>query len=375
MTPKRLSKDELELKTAESVERLIRPEIKGMHAYPVANGSGLLKLDAMESPYVWAPDLKKAWLEALSRAEINRYPEPDAPGLAKQLRATMNIGDHHGLLFGNGSDELIQLLATVVAAPGRTLMTPDPGFVMFEVVASMMQLEFASLSLDKQFDIDIDTALAEIKDHSPSLIFLPRPNNPTGNVFSEAKVRRIIENTNALVVIDEAYSAFTDSEALHLLDEYPNVLVMRTLSKVGLAGLRLGVLIGAPRWLNEIDKARLPYNINVLTQISVEFALRHYDVLRKQSSEIKRNRQRLYEQLQAVSSITVWPSEANFLLFRCEERSAADIVSALRDAGILIKSMHGKHPSLSQCLRVTIVEQENNDKFFSVLLDILGHGH
>ena len=361
----------LALETAESVKRLVRPVIRNMQAYPVADARGLLKLDAMESPYQWPGELKQEWLAELSKTEINRYPQPDAPALERQLRLTMNIASHHALLFGNGSDELIQVLALAVSEAGRVLMTPDPGFVMFEVIASYVQLGFATLSLDKNFDIDLDKALDEIAKHDPGIIFLPRPNNPTGNIFSESKVRRIVEETDALVVIDEAYSAFTDYDALHLLDEYPNILVMRTLSKVGLAGLRLGVLIGSPLWISEVNKARLPYNINVLTQKSVEFALRHGEVLDEQSATIKSNRQRLFDQLQVIDKVHVWPSEANFLLFKSEEKPAAEIVDGLRERGILIKSMHGKHPSLAQCLRVTVVEQENNNKFMRALLEVL----
>ncbi|MGI9286818.1 MAG: histidinol-phosphate transaminase [Pseudomonadales bacterium] len=349
------------------VKNLVRPELRAMQAYAVADPTGAVKLDAMENPYTWPADLKAQWLGELQDEELNRYPDPQANVVRDLLKANMQIPAEFDLLLGNGSDEIIQMLIMALAGNQRGVLAPAPGFVMYEMICAYTGLPYLSVDLEQDFDLDTDAMLRTIEEQQPVLIFLARPNNPTGNVFSEQKVRAIIEASTGLVVIDEAYIPFTETHALGLLRDYENLLVMRTLSKLGLAGVRLGMLIGRPEWIREVDKLRLPYNINVLTQNAVQFALRHQTVLDDQALHIKQDRAALYAQLQALPQLEVWASEANFFLFRILQGGAEAVQQQLLQQGVLIKNLHGKHRLLDNCLRVTVGTEAENALFLAAL--------
>lgn len=353
------------------IEQWINPDIQAMSAYHVADASGLIKLDAMENPYQWDEPLKTEWLSVLQQVELNRYPEADAPGLKRQLAQLMQIPDGMDILLGNGSDELILLLSLAVAAPGRTLLTLEPGFSMYRQIARTAQLDYSAVPLTENFALDLPATLTAIGEQQPALIFIAQPNNPTGNLFDIDGLRQIIEAAPGLVIIDEAYTPFTDADFMPWLNEYPNLLIMRTLSKAGLAGLRLGLLVGSPAWLNQIDKIRLPYNIGVLTQATAEFALKHFDVLQNQTETIRNERARLYQELNQLQSLTLWPSEANFVLFRTEQGRARELHQGLREKGVLIKCLDGAHPMLKDCLRVTVGTAEENQQFLQALKELL----
>lgn len=203
--------------------------------------------------------------------------------------------------------------------------------------------------------------------HRPRLIFLACPNNPTGNLFDEASLRAVLEAADALVVIDEAYLAFASRDHGALLDEYPNLLIMRTLSKLGLAALRLGYLIGDPRWIAEFDKIRLPYNIGTLNQVAAEVALEHFDVLDAQTRLIVSERARLLVRLQADARLHCWQSEANFLLVRPHAASARTVHAGMARRGVLVKCLDGGHPLLANCLRLTIGAPPENDAMLAAL--------
>lgn len=350
-----------------TVANLIRPEILALHAYHVPDASGFLKLDAMENPFQWPESVKNEWAQELIKADINRYPDPQAQCIKEGLRKTLNIKDEFEILLGNGSDEIIQILAMAVAQSGRCIMAPEPSFVMYKMIATFCQLDYVGIPLNADFELDLDDMLESIKVNDPALIFLAQPNNPTGNLFGEDKIRAIIEAANGLVVVDEAYTAFTDADYLNLLNDYDNVVVMRTLSKVGLAGLRMGFLVGKAEWLNEFDKIRLPYNINCLTQISCAFALKHFDVLKDQTERLRKNRSRLTDSLKALPLDKVFDSEANFILVRTQQGQARKIFEALKADNILIKCLDGGHPLLTDCLRITVGTENENDQLLSAL--------
>lgn len=333
------------------VARWVRPEVRALHAYVVPSSDGMLKMDAMENPYSWPDTMVADWQECMQGASLNRYPDATSSALKARLREVMGIADDMDVLLGNGSDEIIQLLAMAVAGQDRLMLAPEPGFVMYRMIATFAGMRYSGVPLDSNFDLDLAAMLAVIEREQPALIFLALPNNPTGNLFSADRVRAVIEASQGLVVLDEAYTAFTNADHLNLL-QYPNVLVMRTLSKVGLAGLRLGILIGHPAWLQELEKLRLPYNINVLTQLSAEFALDHFNILMAQTSAIRKQRGELYSALQQIDKVKVWPSEANFLLLRCEQ--ARKVHGHMKTNGVLIKCLDGAHPALRDCLRFTV---------------------
>lgn len=350
----------------------LRPEIRALTAYPVPDSTGLIKLDAMENPYSWPPELIEQWQSRLAQAALNRYPDPQAQALKQRLRSRMAIPSDAELLLGNGSDEIIQMLALAVGGPGRVLLTPEPGFVMFRMIAALTGTDYQGVPLRAaDFSLDSTAMLAAIAERRPSLVFLATPNNPTGNRFTSAALRAVIEAAPGLVVIDEAYYPFSDGNCLNWLNDYPNLLIMRTLSKLGLAGLRLGLLAGSKVWLNEIEKTRLPYNINALSQLSAEFALSHAEVFTAQAARICSERSKLAGALSRLPQLKVYPSEANFILFRTQAGQAGVIHAALKASGVLIKNLDRSHAMMADCLRVTIGTPTENAAFLRALGRVL----
>ena len=351
-----------------TLTQLIRPQIRALHAYQVADAGGLLKLDAMENPYSWPGELLEAWLDKLREVELNRYPDPEAQQLKTRLRDAYAIASELEILLGNGSDELIQLIALAVAQPGRVLLAPEPSFVMYKMVAAFVGMDYVGVPLrSADFALDVPAMLAAIEQHQPAVIFLAYPNNPTGNCFDVQAVADIVAAAPGLVVIDEAYYAFAKYSFIKQMTHYDHVLLMRTVSKIGLAGLRLGFLLGAKHWLTEIEKLRLPYNINSLTQLSAEFALQHKATLNKQAEQICQNRTELQRTLSALPGLTVYPSEANFILFRLPTGQAEVVFAELKQAGILVKNLHSSGGLLTDCLRVTVGTAEQNAHFAATL--------
>ncbi len=207
-----------------------------MKAYHVAPAAGMIKLDAMENPYRLPEPLREELGRLVSTLPINRYPDPAAPELKARLRSTFGIGGEHGLILGNGSDEIIQIIADTLARPGAALLAPEPSFVMYRMSAVIARMRYVGVALEPDFTLDLARFLAAIEEHRPALIFLAYPNNPTGNLFPEAAVEAILAAAPGLVVLDEAYHVFAGRTFMTRLGEFPNLMVMRTVSKLGLAG-------------------------------------------------------------------------------------------------------------------------------------------
>jgi histidinol-phosphate aminotransferase len=350
-----------------SPQRWIRPEVQALSAYHVPDPGDLVKLDAMENPYRWPDELVEQWLDILRSVELNRYPDPGARTLTEMLKQAMQVPDGMQLVLGNGSDELIQMLALSVAQPGRVILAPDPTFVMYRMIADVAGMAYQSVPLAADFSLDVNAIQAAIDQYQPAIVFLSYPNNPTGTLFDAAAVEAVIRHAPGLVVIDEAYSPFTDSSFMPRLGEFSNMLVLRTVSKMGLAGLRLGLLAGAPEWLTEIDKTRLPYNINVLTQVSALFALQNKAMLDGQAQQIRADRSQLAAALGALDGIEVYPSEANFILFKVLQGETDRIFTALQAQGVLIKNLNPAGGRLQDCLRVTVGRPDENRAFLAAL--------
>lgn len=349
----------------EKPEDIIRSEIIALKAYHVPDSSGMVKLDAMENPYALPAALQAEVARAAGSAELNRYPDPTATRLKARLREAMQIPPGMDVLLGNGSDEIIQMLTMAVARPGAVVLGLEPSFVMFRMIAAFCGVRFSGVPLKPDFSLDADAMLAAIAEHRPALVFIAYPNNPTGNLFDEAAVTRILEAAPGMVVVDEAYHAFAGRSFMPRLADYPNLLVMRTLSKLGLAGLRLGLIAGAGAWLSHVDKVRLPYNVNELTQLVAEKVLQHQELLAQQAAAIKAERARLFDELKRMPGVRPFPSDANFILFRTGR--AERVFNGLRQHGILIKNLHGSHPSLADCLRVTVGTPDENVRFLDAL--------
>ena len=354
-----------------TVENLVRPEILDLNAYHVADPVGLIKLDNMENPYVWDEATENAWLLKLKSVAINRYPDPSSKNLEAALRKTFNISDDYGVLLGNGSDELIQMICMTLAKPGASVMSPVPSFVMYKMIAMFTNMQFVPVSLNEDFSLSLTSMLAAIDEHKPAVIYLSYPNNPTGNLFDEAAICQIIESAPGLVVLDEAYFAFANTSFLPYMDKYTNLIVMRTVSKMGLAGLRLGYMVGHPQWIEEFNKVRLPFNINCLTQLTAEFALEHREILDAQTQRVCVDRGVLHQQMKEISNIQCFESAANFILFRTQSGEATRVYEALKTAGILIRNLSSQGGLLADCLRVTVGRPDENLAFINALREIV----
>jgi len=351
--------------------RWIRPVIKKINAYHVADASGLIKLDAMENPYQLSAGLKKALQKKLAGAELNRYPDPSASKLRARLRMVMQVPEDKSIVLGNGSDELIQMLAMAVANHDADknvcLMSFDPGFVMYKMIADFVDIQYRGISLTENFTIDMVETRKAIKKHQPAIIFIAYPNNPSANCYNEKDIEEIISIAPGMVVLDEAYHPFAQTSFMDRLNDFDNLLVMRTVSKMGLAGLRLGLLCGHPDIINEIDKIRLPYNINVLTQVCADFVLDNVTELEQQAKLIRDEREALLEKMKAINTLQVFPSQANFILFRVLNKNANDVFESIKQSGVLIKNMRADAGLLKNCLRVTVGTPEENSAFMDAL--------
>jgi histidinol-phosphate aminotransferase len=344
----------------------IRPDVRAAHAYVVQASHGVLKLDAMENPYRLPPELQQALGERLGALALNRYPAERTAELARALARHAGVPDSCGVTLGNGSDELIGLLTIAVARPGATVLAPLPGFVMYEALARQQRLDFIGVPLRADdFQLDEAAMLAAIEQHRPALIYLAYPNNPTGTLWDGAVIERIAQAAPGLVVMDEAYQPFASADSLALMARQPNVLVMRTMSKFGLAGVRIGYLLGAPALVEQVEKLRPPYNISVLNAEAALFALEHADVYAAQAAELRQQRERVFAALLAMPGISPWPSQGNMILARVQD--AATTFAALKARGVLIKNVSAMHSLLANCVRITVGTPDENTLLLQAL--------
>ncbi len=361
------------------IEQVFSDVIRKLTAYKVAPSDGLIKLDAMENPFSMPAEWTASWLAELQNASLNRYPDPAAEALSAQLRQHMLVPEDKAMILGNGSDELIQLLCmSLINSPlqgpnGKAVvMAPEPGFVMYRLLTAAVGCEYVSVPLRAQdFSLDMPAMLAAITKYRPAIVFLAYPNNPTGNLFEQHELIEIIEQAPGLVVIDEAYQPFAQQSFMSQLSQYDNLLVMRTVSKLGLAGIRLGLLAGAQQWIDELNKLRLPYNINILTQVTALHALQHADVFAMQAQTIREQRCYLFDVLSTMPGVEAYPSHANFILFRVPTGQGEHVFNALKSQGILIKNLSAIRPLLSDCLRVTVGTEQENTVFIKALSETL----
>lgn len=347
------------------IDQVIRPDVRAMSAYAVAHSEGFLKLDAMENPYTLPDELKNELAARLANVALNRYPVPSYTNLKAKIRRNMGVPEGYDVMLGNGSDELISLVAQACAMKDKPakVITPVPGFVMYALSAQFAGMEFIGVPLKADFTLDTEAMLSAIEQHRPSVVYLSQPHNPTGTLFDEKDVIRIIEamSGKGIVISDEAYQPFAEASFMPKLPDYPNLLVMRTVSKLGLAGIRLGYMSASAELLVEFDKVRPPYNINVLTEATAEFAMDHIDVFNGQAATIRSERGKLAKALAELPSVEVFPSRANFLLVRVP--NADEVFEKLLARKVLIKNMGKMHTLLQNCLRITVSSPEENRQF------------
>ncbi len=355
----------------ERVRRWIRPELLASERYD-ADRPGSIRLDAMENPYPLPEPLRRQWLQSLQSVAVNRYPDGRATRLRQTLRRVLEIPPALELMLGNGSDELILLISLALTGPERKALAPDPSFIVYRQAAGIAGLEYLGVPLSEAgFALDTDRMLEQIKRHRPALVWLAWPNNPTGNLYPEADVLRVIRQAPGVVVVDEAYYPYSRRSLLQAAQQHGHLLVLRTLSKLGMAGLRIGILIGSPIWIEQLEKLRLPYNLSSLVQAGAECLLAGMELFDHQVRQICDSRQSLYQDLKRLPGLEVWPSETNFLLLRLLQADADQVHAGLQQRGILVKNVHHTHPLLRQCLRVSIGTAEENRQLLSALDPLL----
>ena len=345
---------------------LVREDILALQGYHVTPAAGMVKLDAMESPYRLPGPLRDELGKRLGEVAINRYPDPLAPRLKEKLRAAMAIPAGLDILLGNGSDEILQLVSLALARPGATVLSLEPSFSMYRICAAFAGMRYAGVPLNGDFTLDEAALMRAVDAHRPALTWVSYPNNPTGNLFPRDAILRLLDRSPGLVVVDEAYFPFSGGATLlDRVGKHPNLLLVRTLSKLGLAGLRLGLAVGTADWIAELEKLRLPYNVNALTACAAEFVLDHHEVLAGQAQAIVADRSRIEAGLDKLQGVTRFASATNFVLVRVA--GAGAVFERLKARGILVRNLHGSHPLLENCLRLTVGTPDENHLLLEAL--------
>ncbi len=352
-------------------KNIIRADVRALSAYHVPDASGFVKLDAMENPYTLPPELQRQLGERLGAVALNRYPVPSYAGLKAAIREHMGVPGGFDVVLGNGSDELISIVSVACAKPGAKVLAPVPGFVMYAMSAQFAGLEFVGVPLNVDLSLDRDAMLAAVREHRPAITYLAYPNNPTGNLFDLETMLAIIREVGdtGIVVVDEAYQPFAGTSFMPRLPDHPNVIVMRTVSKLGLAGIRLGYMSASAELLAEFDKVRPPYNVNVLTETTAAFVLEHAAVLDAQAVSLCDERARLAAALAEMPGVTVFPSAANFILLRVVQPglTGSIVFERLLQRKVLVKNVGKMHALLENCLRVTVSTAAENALFLDAL--------
>lgn len=343
------------------VQRLLRPDVQGLHAYAVQPSTGMVKLDTMENPFGLPAPLRQALGRRLAEVALNRYPAERIDDLKAALALHAQLPAGCELMLGNGSDELISLLTLALDVPGNVVMAPLPGFVMYEMSARLQGVRFVGVPTTADFELDLPAMLQAIEQHQPALIWLAYPNNPTANLWDDTAIERIIEAAPGLVVMDEAYQPFAERDSMAWMQRHDHVLIMRTLSKFGLAGVRIGYLMGRAALVRELDKLRPPFNVSVLNAEAALFALEHAAEYERQAGLIRAERTRVMQALARHPGLRVFDSQANMVLVRMPEAvDAARVFAGIKARKVLIKNVSGLHPLLAGCLRITIGTAEEN---------------
>ena len=354
------------------LKKRIRQDVQSMHAYAIQDSVGMVKLDAMENPHRLPAHLQVELGRRLGALALNRYPDGRVNDLRRALADYAGMPEGFDIMLGNGSDELISLLSLACDVPGGSVLAPVPGFVMYAMSAQLQGLAFIGVPLTADFELDEAAMLAAIAEHKPSIVYLAYPNNPTANLWDDAVIEKIIiavGERGGLVVMDEAYQPFSSKSYIDRISRHGHVLLMRTLSKFGLAGVRLGYMMGPKALIAEIDKVRPPYNISVLNYECALFALEHQEVFATQAADLVQQRERVLKALRAMPGLTVWNSDANMILVRVPggADAAGLVFERLKAGGVLVKNISKMHPLLANCLRLTVGTADENTQLLATL--------
>ena len=351
---------------------LVREELAGLSPYRIAHPEGIeVKLDANELAWSLPRQIADDLSRYLSIVDLNRYPDADCSELRGVVAADLGV-DRSSIVFGNGSDELIFLLCATFARPRpgaarARVLYPGPTFSVFRTAALGAGMEPVEVSLGPRFSFDTEAVRAAIQTHRPNLVFFARPNNPTGTLWPSSVIVSIAkQNPDTLVVSDEAYAEYSGDSMRGMTSVLPNLIVLQTLSKMGLAALRVGFLHADRGVVAELEKIRAPYNVGALNQCAAVFILRnHLSFLRERCARVVSERERVSRRLREMGTLDVYDSQANLVLFRVT--GARKVWQRLCKDGVLVRTFEGAKEPLGSCLRVTIGTPEENDRFLSAL--------
>jgi histidinol-phosphate aminotransferase len=347
---------------------VIKPEVRGLTAYTLKHFDAAVKLDQNENPYELPADLKREVVDRVLSRPWGRYPEFVPSGVIKTL-SKFTGWTEDGILVGNGSNELIQASLSVTLGPGRRLAVPQPTFTLYKLMATTLQADIDQVMLDEDtlaFNVDKLVAASRTAD----VVVVCTPNNPTGNILEHEALTGVLKNAKGLVVVDEAYHEFSGQTALPLLREHRNLVVLRTFSKaMATAGLRFGYMMAHPEIAREVYKSKLPYNVNIFTLTAAEVIIEKHDVLSRGITNLIRERDRVFAELQKRPAVRSFASKANFILIRTA-KPARELFEALYSHGVLIRDVSA-YPLLDRCLRISIGTPEENNRCLAALDRVL----
>jgi histidinol-phosphate aminotransferase len=343
---------------------VIKPEVRGLTAYTLRHFDADVKLDQNENPYELPADLKQEVVDRVLRRPWGRYPEFVPSALIKSL-SQFTKWREDGILVGNGSNELIQASLNVTLGPGRRLAVPQPTFTLYKLMATTLQAEINQILLDPgNFTFDVDKLIEASRTADVTVVCTP--NNPTGSLLEHAALVEVLKNAKGIVLLDEAYHEFSGQTALSLLADHRNLVVLRTFSKaMAMAGLRFGYMMAHPEIAREVNKAKLPYNVNIFTLAAAEIVIERQSALGPAIATLVRERERVFAELQKRQPVRAFPSKANFILMKTP-KPARELFDVLYRQGVLVRDVSA-YPLLERCLRVSIGTPEENDRFLAAL--------
>jgi len=346
-------------------ERYVRPVVRELVPYETKYLPECIKLDANENPFPWPTEMREALLT--EKLAFNRYPD----GMGQDLKTRISqytATSPEGILIGNGSDELIQMILLTFGGAGKSLIIHPPTFGMYQIYARMTETTVVHVPLLNGLDLDTERMLKAAQVPEAQVIIVCNPNNPTGSLFPREEILRLVRESGKIVVVDEAYAEFAEETLIPEIENYPNLVIMRTFSKAfGMAGLRLGYLLGQPKTIALINRVRAPFNVNLFSQRAGILALDYLDEYQRQIEEIKTETRKLQDALNLLPNLTVYPTRANFILFKPEDSD--QWASELLKRGFLVRNM-GVLPWLGKCLRISAGLPEENERFIRAVQEI-----
>ena len=349
----------------------IKPHVRELKQYSLKPECVRIKINQNENPWDLPQSIKEETLRKVAEYSWSRYPTFSAHSLHEEL-ARFSGWKAAGIIAGNGSNELIQAVLMVTLGPQTRVLINEPTFALYRQISRILGGEVISVPLSPQLTYDIDAIITAINSLAPTVTIICSPNNPTGCLIRREDLISILESSNGLVVVDEAYHEFSGQTVVPLLDDYPNLVVLRTFSKaMAMAGLRIGYLLAAPQLVQQISKAVLPYNLNVISQTAAQIAIERYRTeLTRLVGLICTERERLYHGLNEIREITPVRSFANFILARSTVHPRS-VFDQLLKREILIRDV-SSYPMLSDCFRVSVGTPEENDSLLGALQEIYG---